>query len=74
MTVSTDHNISVQGYNKISKCKDLEIEIEKMWRLKATTTVAIIAETQSMIEKRTDKYLMTIPDNHSHMKCKNCTF
>ena len=30
VSVSTDNNISVKEYNKISKYKDLEIEIEKM--------------------------------------------
>ena len=31
MSVPTDNNISVEEYNKITKHKDLEIEIEKMW-------------------------------------------
>ena len=30
MSVSTDNNISVKEYNKISKYKDLEIKVEKM--------------------------------------------
>ena len=34
MTVPTDNNILVKEYNRISKYKNLEIEIEKMWCLK----------------------------------------
>ena len=34
MSVPNDNNLSVKEYNKISKYKDLEIEIEKMWHLK----------------------------------------
>ena len=33
MFVPTDNNISVKKYNKISKYKNLETEIEKMWEL-----------------------------------------
>ena len=33
MSAPTDNNKSVKEYNEISKCKDLEIEIEKAWHL-----------------------------------------
>ena len=31
MSIPTDNNISIKEYNKISKYRELEIEIEKMW-------------------------------------------
>ena len=50
MFVRTDYNISVKEYNEISKCKDLEIEIEKIWHLK-TTTAPVIVGILIMINK-----------------------
>ena len=54
MSVPTDNNISVKEYDKISKFKDLEIEIEKkIWLLK-TTTISVIVGALGMIKKGTD--------------------
>ena len=50
------NTISVKEYDKISKCKNQEIEIEKMWPLE-TTTMPVIAQASGMIEKETDKYI-----------------
>ena len=47
------HKISVKECNKISKYKDLKIEIEKMWHLKTTTLPIIVGA----IQKRTDKHI-----------------
>ena len=33
MSVSTNGNVSVQEYNKMSQYKDLDIKTEKMWHL-----------------------------------------
>ena len=60
MLVPTDNNISVKEYNKISKYKDLEKEIEKMWHFK-TTTVPLIVGALCMIKKGTDKQMNKIP-------------
>ena len=54
------YNLSVKGYNKISKYKDLIIEIEKIWLLK-TTTVSEIIGTLGKIKKMTDKHIDKIP-------------
>ena len=48
MSVPTDNKILVKEYDKISKYKYLEIEIEKMRRLK-TTTVPVIMRVLGMI-------------------------
>ena len=38
ITVPSDRNLSIKEYKKVSKYKDLEIEIQKMWNLKAINT------------------------------------
>ena len=53
---STDSYISIKEYNKISKYKDLEIDMEKMCLLK-TTTVSVIVGVLGMIKKGMDKHI-----------------
>ena len=62
MSVPTDNNISVNEYNKITKYKDLEIEIEKIWHLK-TNIMPVTVWTRSMNNKGTDKHINKIPGN-----------
>ena len=64
ISVPTDNNMSVTEYNKITKYKNLKIEIEKMWHLKTTTTPVIMGAL-GMIEKRTDKHINKIPGKSS---------
>ena len=42
MCVSTDQNIAAKDFDKLCKYKDLEIEINRMWNLKAITIPSII--------------------------------
>ena len=37
MLVPIDNNITVKEYSKVSKYKNLETEIKKVWHLKITT-------------------------------------
>ena len=50
MSVPSDVNISVKEFEKLSKYKDLEIEIEEMWHMK-TKTVPVIIGALGMIKK-----------------------
>ena len=34
VAIPTDRNTSIKAVEKLSKCKDLEIEIERMWQTK----------------------------------------
>ena len=61
MEVPTGNIISK---NRISKYKELEIEIEKMWHFK-TTTVPVIVEKLVMNKKGTDKHTNKIPGSPS---------
>ena len=41
VSIPSDKNTSVKIVEKLSKCNDLEIEIERMWGMK-TTTVPVV--------------------------------
>ena len=62
MSVSSGSNISAKEFEKLSKYKDLEIEITKMWKMK-TKAIPVIVGALGMIKKRTQKYVNEIPGN-----------
>ena len=64
MSVLSDSNISAKEFEKLSKYKDLKIEISKMWKMK-TRTITIIVGALGMIKKGTQKYVNEIPGNLS---------
>ena len=50
VSVPTDDNVSLKEMEKLSKYKDLEIEITRMWGLK-TETIPIIVGALGMIKE-----------------------
>ena len=64
INVPSDSNISSKDFEKLSKYKDLEIEIAKTWKMK-TKTIAVIVGALGMIKKGTQKYVNEIPGNLS---------
>ena len=60
MTIPTDRNISVKEFDKLSKYKELQIEIERMWHLK-TTIVPVVVGSLGMVKKGIQNHLNTIP-------------
>ena len=50
MSIPTDQNIPAKEFDKLSKYKDLEIEIQRMWKLR-TSTVPVIVGALNMIKK-----------------------
>ena len=60
MSISTDKNIPAKEFDKLSKYKDLEVEIQRMWKLR-TSTVPVIVGAFGMIKKGCQKHLDTIP-------------
>ena len=63
MSVPSDVNISDKEFEKLSKYKDLEIEIE-MWHMK-TKMVSFIIGALGMIKKGCQSHLDNIPGNPS---------
>ena len=57
MSVPSDRNISAKEFEKLSKYKDLEIEIAKMWKMK-TETIPVTVGALGMIKKGTQKYML----------------
>ena len=62
MSIPTERNTSLKTMEKLTKYKDLEIEIEKMWGMK-TTTVPVIIGAFGLVKKGTANYISKIPGN-----------
>ena len=60
MSIPTDKNTSVKVMEKLSKYKDLEIEIERMWGMK-TTTIPVVIGALGVIKKGSNEYIRQIP-------------
>lgn len=60
VSIPTDKNTSLKTFEKISKYKDLEIEIERSWKEK-TKTVPIVVGALGVINKSTENYLKVLP-------------
>ena len=60
MSVPSEHNVANKEIEKLSKYKDLEIEVNKMWNM-ITTTVPVIVGALGLIRKRMNDHLSKIP-------------
>ena len=64
MSVPSDKNVSSKTFEKLSKYKDLEIEIGKMWHLRART-IPVVIGALGLVKKGTKEFLDKIPGNPS---------
>ena len=64
VSIPTDKNTSLKTFEKISKYKDLEIEIERSWQEKSKT-IPIVVGALGVVNKSTEKYLKVLPTNIS---------
>ena len=62
MTIPLDTNTSVKTTEKLSKYKDLEIEVERMWGLK-TITVQVVMGALGTIKNDMENYSNKIAGN-----------
>ena len=60
MKIPANKNVSEAEFEKLSKYKDLEIEVEKLWHMK-TVTIPVVIGALGMIKKGTEKHLEKIP-------------
>ena len=58
-TIHTDRNISVKECDKLSKHKELQIEIEQMWHLK-TTVIPVVVSALGIVKQGIDHRLNAI--------------
>ena len=58
--IPADKNALVPESEKLSKYKDLEIKVEKLWHMK-TVTIPVVIGALGMIKKGTEKHLEKIP-------------
>ena len=50
MSVPSDTNVSLKIFKKLSKYKDLVIEVTKLWHVK-TTTLPVVIGALALVEK-----------------------
>ena len=60
VSIPSDRNTSLKSFEKLSKYKDLELELQKSWRLKMKT-LPIIIGALGVTNKSTSKYLSEVP-------------
>ena len=64
VTVPADKDISLKESQNLSKYKDLEIEVTKMWKLR-TKTIPVVTGALSMIKKGSQNLIDQIPSKLS---------
>ena len=62
MTVPCDKNVSSKEIEKKSKYKNLEIEIQRMWKMK-TEVIAIVIGAIGTIKKGMDNNVRNVSEN-----------
>ena len=72
ISIPSDRNTSLKIYEKISKYKDLEIEIEKSWKIK-TKTIPIVIGALGVINGKTTRYLNELPGEISVYELQKIT-
>ena len=58
--VSSDRKTSVKVVEELSKYKDFEIEIARMWKM-GTETITVVIGALGVIKKGLEKYVDKIP-------------
>ena len=60
MSVPSERNVARKETEKLSKYKDLEIEVTKMWQMK-TTVIPVIIGALGLVRKRMNELVSKIP-------------
>jgi hypothetical protein len=72
VAIPSDKNVTQEEAEKKLKYKNLSIEIQRMWNMKCLVIAVIIGAT-GIVSKSLQKYLETIPGQHSNrFPTKNC--
>ena len=60
VSIPSDRNTSTKIFEKLSKYKDLDIELTKSWLMK-TINIQVVIRALGVVPKRTLKYISEIP-------------
>jgi len=60
MAVPSERNVSTKEVEKLSKYKDLEIEINRMWGMR-TVVIPVVIGALGLVKKDQDRYISMIP-------------
>ena len=55
---------TAKGFENLSKYKDLQIEVDRMWKLKASVILVVVGGL-GLVKKGTVKHLEKIPDKQN---------
>ena len=73
MSVPSDRNVAAKTFEKLSKYKDLEIEVEMMWHFK-TCTIPVFVGALGVIKKGANDLINKIPGKNLLTRdTKNCS-
>ena len=72
IAVPSESNTSAKFTGKLSKYRDLEIEVNRMWDMK-TETIPVVVGALGLIRKGLDKVTSTIPGNISTIEIQKIT-
>ena len=72
VAISGDRNVIKKEAEKILKCKDLIIEIQRMWNVK-TKVIPVIIGATGTISKSFRKYMSNIPGKHEVKELQKTT-
>jgi hypothetical protein len=64
VAIPSDNNVMQKEAEKKLKYKNLSIEIQRMWNMKCFV-IPVIIEATGIVSKSLQKYLETIPGQHS---------
>ena len=68
----SDTKVSLKIFEKLSKYKDLQIEVTKMWHLK-TTTLPVVIGALGVVAKTAPNYVSLIPGAPSFTELQKIT-
>ena len=63
VSIPADKNIAIKEHEKITKYKDLEIEMKRMWNVKETQTVPVVVGALGVVSKELNNHISKIPGN-----------
>ena len=73
VSVPADKNTSLKNFEKLSKYKDLEIELGKSWNMKVVKTIPIMVGALGVLNRSVKKYLLEVPGNFSIYEIQKIT-